>query len=65
MNLSSVHSPVPYHSQYPRTSVTSQAKKSEGKDSPLSFQEILQEKMKSSRNRQASEPKRLSLPRSI
>ncbi len=65
MILSSVHSPVPYHPQYQRTSVVNQAKKSEGKDSALSFQEILQEKMKSNRERQTSESKRLSLPRLI
>ncbi len=58
MNLS-VHSPVPYHSQYPKSSAANMAKKNDGKTTSLSFQDILHEKMKTNRERQTPGTNRL------
>lgn len=53
MNLS-VHRPMPFHSQYSRATAANMAKKNDGKETSISFQDILQEKMKVSRDRQTS-----------
>ncbi|GIP54076.1 hypothetical protein J42TS3_31110 [Paenibacillus vini] len=64
MNLS-VHSPVPYHSQYPKSSAANREKRNESQNTSLSFHDILLEKMKSSRDRHNSGPNRMSAPRQV
>lgn len=51
MNLS-VHRPMPFHSQYSRSSAANTTKKNDGNMTSTSFQDILQEKLKAGRDRQ-------------
>ncbi|MEF2967124.1 hypothetical protein V3851_14900 [Paenibacillus sp. M1] len=49
----SVHSAVPFYDQYPKPLAVNSAKRQDNKDTPLSFQEILREKIKARQERQA------------
>ncbi|RCX20480.1 hypothetical protein DFP94_103211 [Fontibacillus phaseoli] len=59
MNLS-VHSPVPYHSQYPKASAANREKRNDSHSASLSFHDILLEKMKTNRERQPSGTNRIT-----
>lgn len=64
MNFS-VHSPVPYHSQYPKSTAANMTRKNDNKDTSLNFKDILHEKMKPHRSRQASVPNRTTVARHV